>query len=319
MRNILYSKKHNVTFISNAKVACTTIKNSMLDGVEKDIHKIARETFSSPVDIGSSFFCLTRNPYSRALSCYKDKIGSNRTSVDGVWVPFSKKYGFDIEAIPTFLEFLNALALDDSPELMDIHYRPQVYNLHYYDITPDFIGRLENMDEVSQYLEKNGISFITKQPNFTNSQGKYKQAISKEEELLINQIYKKDFEAFGYEMALYSSHVPESITQDKYISESYEVYFRTSNLGLTAEELKKIATLFESDGDIKNALKYMKVARKMRPNGNFIISKVAQYEQMLSEESKFNFKSERNNPDEKYKTFRVSNKLFKLSISILKN
>ena len=67
LRNILHSSKHKITFISNPKVACSTIKNSLLGGFDGDVHAEANKRFGLPQDTEHDFFAslaiLTAEPY----------------------------------------------------------------------------------------------------------------------------------------------------------------------------------------------------------------------------------------------------------------
>ena len=134
-RNILYCHKHTITFISNPKVACSTIKNSLLGGYDGNVHQEAEKTFLIRPNMNKDFFCLTRNPYSRALACFKNKIGFGKEiNPNAVWHPFCKRFNFDPKEKPSFEDFLRALLQDKNPESFDLHYRSQNLNLHYQNI-----------------------------------------------------------------------------------------------------------------------------------------------------------------------------------------
>lgn len=223
LENILFSSKHRLTFISNPKVACSTIKNSLLGGFDGNVHQEARRQFGYPKDVAHEIFCITRNPYSRALSCFKNKIGPNKEkNPNAVWHPFCRKYGFDENLQPSFRDFLTALANDSNPIAMDMHYRCQHFNLHHEDIKPSFIGRIEKFDEVEHYLACHGIQPFTRNKHYTGSSKTYKEEINDAEKELIKNIYLRDFEIYGYDVKIESKHLPESIHQDQDISYRYQ-------------------------------------------------------------------------------------------------
>ena len=224
--NILHSPKHRLTFISNPKVACSTIKNSLLGGFEGNVHKEAGEKFKLPKDIDHDFFCLTRNPYSRALSCFKNKIGpSKEKNPNAVWHPFCDRFEFSRTVQPSFEDFLTALLEDNDPLSMDMHYRPQHINLHHNDIQPSFIGRIERFPEVEDYLRRQKISIITRNNHKTGSSDTYHAEISTKEAFLIETFYAKDFDIYGYTKHLESKDVPPTIFQKQHISLQYQAIF----------------------------------------------------------------------------------------------
>ena len=148
LRNILHCKKYGITFISNPKVACSTIKNSLLGGFDGNVHQEAEKKFLIRPDLNKDFFCLTRNPYSRSLACYKNKIGYGKEiNPNAVWHPFCKRFNFDPKEKPSFAEFLTALLKDKNPETFDLHYRCQYLNLHHENIRPAYTGRIEKFKE----------------------------------------------------------------------------------------------------------------------------------------------------------------------------
>ena len=226
LQNILHSHNHRLTFISNPKVACSTIKNSLLGGFEGNVHKEANKRFGLPNDTEHDFFCLTRNPYSRALSCFKNKIGPlKEKNPDAVWHPFCKRFGFNRNTQPSFEDFLRALLEDNDPFSMDMHYRCQYFNLHYENIVPAFIGRIESFEDVEKFLSKKDIKIISRNNHKTDADKTYVDEINSAEEELINKIYKRDFDAFGYKKDIKDLFIPSTIYQTQRVSEDYKNLF----------------------------------------------------------------------------------------------
>lgn len=97
---ILYQPKNNIAYLHNPKVACSTIKNSLLRGEVDNVH----EQFLFPPYNNSNvpIFSVVRNPYSRSVSAYLDKIGKDKDFY--VWFPFCRKYGLDRESNLSFVE-----------------------------------------------------------------------------------------------------------------------------------------------------------------------------------------------------------------------
>lgn len=223
LNNILHSSKHNLTFISNPKVACSTIKNSLLDGFDGDVHAEANKRFSLPKDTEHDFFCLTRNPYSRTLSCFKNKIGPNKEkNPNAVWHPFCNRFGFKPNIQPSLEDFLIALLEDDNPLTMDMHYRCQHINLHYQHIKPAFIGRIERFSEIERYLSSKSVTIIPRNRHKTGAINTYKDEINSSEAKLIEEFYSFDFETYGYKKNLEDIFIPSTISQTQHVSELYK-------------------------------------------------------------------------------------------------
>lgn len=283
MDNIFYSSKHEITFISSPKVACTTIKNSLLEGKFNEsggeVHQKANELFSLPDCFNKPVFVITRNPYSRILSAYKDKTGKGKDP--NVWLPFAQKYKFLPESQPSFYEVLMALSNDKSPEDMDMHFRPQIFNIYHDDITPAFVGRIERMDEVTTFLSSHMVTLRSKTEHATNSLSEYKNEISKDEEKLINQIYQKDFDAFGYEMDLQSDFIPPSVHQKQKINNRIYQFASILKWGLTADDLFELALKKERSRNINAALDLMSVAQSLSPGDLTIKQKLQDYKKLM--------------------------------------
>ena len=235
LSNILHSPKHKLTFISNPKVACSTIKNSLLGGFEGNVHKKAGRKFKLPEDINHEFFCLTRNPYSRALSCFKNKIGpSKEKNPNAVWHPFCNRFRFNRIMQPSFEDFLKALLEDNDPLSMDMHYRPQHFNLHQNDIEPSFIGRIENFTDVEDYLLDKHITIISRNKHKTGSSKTYRDEITDDNAKLIEKFYEKDFDLYGYEKDLKDNFVPPTVVQMLRISHKYQGIFCSAQQDMEA-------------------------------------------------------------------------------------
>ena len=271
-RNILHCTETPITFLSNPKVACSTIKNSLLGGMpEANVHREAELKFSYPCDGNHAIFCLTRNPYSRALSCFKNKIGAGKETTGNVWLPFARKFGFSVDDTPSFYEFLSALAdKQHNQEFFDIHFKPQIYNLHHDDITPSYIGRFEHFGDLERYLAQFKIPLVTRNPRPTNASTTYQHEISPDEAFLIEEVYHNDFQLLGYEPNLESDFQPKPIHQAPKISQRYLHSFRLLSLGLDDSDLKKAANQAERTGNVNKAIQLVEVLSELQPHSKKI-------------------------------------------------
>ena len=104
-----------------------------------------------------------RNPYARVVSAYLDKVKK-----PGSWRRRCHKFGFQTELQPTLLEFLPALKSRD-PYRVDHHFRWQHVNLLHGFSPLDFLGYLENMEPVNQFLLALGFCMTTSSRHATNA------------------------------------------------------------------------------------------------------------------------------------------------------
>ena len=159
--NIKYQPMKNIAYLNNAKVACSTIKNSLLFGRAKNVHEqFLFPQFNNPF---AEIFSVVRNPYDRAVSAYIDKVGPDKDH--WVWNPFCKRYDLDRNHQISFEDFLDILLEDENPRSIDQHFRAQSYNLIFDRIVPRFVGHLENMAHVEHYLKDHGFELKNRAPH----------------------------------------------------------------------------------------------------------------------------------------------------------
>src|SRR5690625_2056012 len=105
--NLRYKSDYNLGYLNNPKVACGTIKNSMLGGGDINVHK--RSSFDALDSIeGVEIFSVVRNPFSRALSGYLQKFTGNKELA--IWQDFAKRFDLDVDGEISFRKFLECLS-----------------------------------------------------------------------------------------------------------------------------------------------------------------------------------------------------------------
>jgi len=117
-----------------------------------------------------------------------------------VWTLFSERFGLrpDVtkKELP-FSDFVRLLAVAPG-ELLDGHFRLQSDNLLLPFATPDFVGHLEDMKTVEDFLQRKHVALRDHRRHATNSSawlGHYYDTGSID---LIRKIYAEDFSLFGY-------------------------------------------------------------------------------------------------------------------------
>jgi hypothetical protein len=205
--NVKLLKCNNISlvYVNNPKVACSSIKLSILK--EKQlIHDNKIYTNYSSV-LSCDFFSVVRNPFDRALSAYLNMV----TVETDIWMSTMKLY-CDIQGVSysdvfkpvsfsKFLEVLNVIS-NSQPEKLNPHFRCQYFNLSPDVIKYQFIGRLDDMETVASYLNEKGIQLENFTPHRTNAKNKTKEYYEETEIQLARNIYNKDFDYFNFSKAL---------------------------------------------------------------------------------------------------------------------
>lgn len=204
-----------VNYIYTPKNASSSIMASFL-GADSNPHEAFVSKFvSGPIDLNKPFFCVTRNPYDRILSAYLDKIGPDKDPA--VWEPFCVKYALDPGSTLEFSRFLEIISNDSRPQLLDFHFRPQFYTNNFAFVRPMHVFRLERMDDLTEFLKSNDIDHSHYSPHAQGASVRRK-SITPQQAEVIRDLYRLDFEHYGYDERVESDFVPSTIVQAQRIS-----------------------------------------------------------------------------------------------------
>lgn len=143
-------------------------------------------------------FALVRNPFTRILSGYLNKIVDRRPP--SVWWQFAREHGFDAAAREndmSFIDFLRIIDLD-CDETINAHFRPQYLNLVLPFSRPSFVGRLEEFDKVQGFLAERGVAKMEQKGAATNTSSRLQQLYTPEAEAIVARKFADDFRLFGY-------------------------------------------------------------------------------------------------------------------------
>ena len=152
-------------------------------------------------------FCFVRDPYSRLFSAYKQKV----MDLTSPWVGFRESvreragYPTPLGAAPGmvgFGDFVRYVGEQDDGD-RDGHWRSQVGTLHVDTIEYDFVGRMESFaEDFTQVLQRFDApaELIDSAPQVVNATQKLPLAMVYDKPLAdyVYQVYRDDFEAFGY-------------------------------------------------------------------------------------------------------------------------
>lgn len=213
-RTLYFPDNFRLLFVSNAKAACSTIKksiwlssspNTFTDGANPHDRRAgpfannlnqARLKFTHLQDYVK--FGVVRNPYSRFISAYQDKIQRPNRDVR-VWKLLCDRY--NLTRAPSAEDFLRILR-DDDKFLIDQHFAPQSVNLSVGLINYDFIGQLEDIISLENFLRSQNIEVSSHSNHSTGAikMGQVGQKLSGQSKELIKEIYFEDFKLFGYDI-----------------------------------------------------------------------------------------------------------------------
>ncbi|WP_168732940.1 sulfotransferase family protein [Aliigemmobacter aestuarii] len=210
-----------IAYFETPKVACTSIKKYMMDryvGGEmvlpskgavhdrslsplRQLSTLEDEDAKAVLGAGYRRFTFCRNPYTRVLSAYLDKLVTNE------WerkrhLPI---FGFEPGARPTFLEFLERLSgIED--RMRDIHYMTQRrLTGGVGGLQMDYIGRFERFGEDFQTFKRRFYDDSSTEDyqsfgkhHASDAGSKIDSHYGPAEIALVQSIYAADFTQFGY-------------------------------------------------------------------------------------------------------------------------
>ena len=218
-----------VVYVATPKAACTTLKATLWRWHLRDadcvvdpaaIHRRTDATFRAPRELGFRRFmadinaadyvrfCFVRNPYTRLLSCYLNKIvGRNsegRLRRDGL--AFRAKFGFAEDDDIPFAAFVERIASESWYEA-NPHWRIQTEQLLWGGVRYDFVGRFESfpaeLDRLARELDVDLRRYLLdRRHHATNAHLHVDRFYTPELQARVRDLYRPDFDAFGYDDAL---------------------------------------------------------------------------------------------------------------------
>ena len=215
---VFISLKHRYLFASNEKVANSTLRATFqsleCDGQLPPHYKPFKRwtgPLLQPSDIADfdgllsnasvRKFCVVRHPYTRLISCYRDKFerepkgAGYRRKVRELHLPLGRRIGFD--------EFLQAVSKQPQ-ELMNSHWRIQYYNVFMDMIRYDEIIRYEELPErlpqllAELYPDAKTDAVLSRHRQEQSSDELVECYFTSALKVLVQEIYRMDFETFGY-------------------------------------------------------------------------------------------------------------------------
>ena len=222
--SINISLKYKYIYVETPKVACSTIKLNLQKleaglpdfswDKEMDVHNRDFSPLIKPsqvLDFDSLLarrefytFCFVRNPYSRLLSCYLDKIAGNKPPKQSILDILGCKTPKEFFTPVSFTQFVDAIS-KQSVENMNPHWRPQYYQTFQSTIQFDFIGRFEtfssDFDQVLTVVSQGDKPSLEVEARHKTAAAEKMNTYYNDYLIdMVSQIYKVDFDAFGYNL-----------------------------------------------------------------------------------------------------------------------
>jgi hypothetical protein len=215
------SLKYRYIYLETPKVACSTIKLTLqraelenpnfLPSDFEDIHRRDFSPLLKPTQIGSFrealasgeffCFCFVRNPFTRLLSCYLDKIARPTPMRKSVLEQLGRS---DEPGNPnvSFEEFVAAVRAQPAMA-MDPHWALQTLLLLHGKMRYDFVGRFETFDDdMAEILQRLAIPhqyYFRERRNETRAETLTAKFYDDRSIAAVREIYAADFAAFGYD------------------------------------------------------------------------------------------------------------------------
>lgn len=218
------SPANRYIYVNVPKTACSTVKASLwlneqvaagkapsVPTLGKELHNKKLSPLLSPSDLPAEEFfrrleddykfCFVRNPYTRILSCYLDKIVRGT----GEKAQILRVLGMDpaeLKANISFDAFVDVLYQQKSFE-MDPHWRVQTDQCLYDNIEYDLVGRFESFEKdltsvLSLLFEHPADKPVVHIPHATSADSKLNAYYTGSTADKVYARYQSDFEIFRY-------------------------------------------------------------------------------------------------------------------------
>jgi hypothetical protein len=212
------SERYSYYYLANPKVASTGILRSLqsaeVDGDQSRLPEFVHDRSASPLrNFGSTtksaeeiltsphFFRFTyvRNPFSRILSAYIEKIETEESERERLLPTLGLPSG----KTPSFFDFLRAVQ-SQRDDWRDIHWTTQSRLVQSNNIGYSFIGRFESFSQSFPLLldrlgiERQHYDMNSKVHHATNANSRLLDYVGPMERELIAAIYHADFNNFAY-------------------------------------------------------------------------------------------------------------------------
>jgi hypothetical protein len=152
-------------------------------------------------------FTFVRNPYAKVLSAYLDRYMAKDSSLRRLVNTSAVRNGWMSSADEdvSFSMFLRAIA-ETNPRHMEVHISPQYVQTMIDLVTYSYVGAFETLAEDTRHVAKrlwgkDDAALGFKSPSRTDATSRLLEIYTDADIALVNRVYERDFETFGYRMA----------------------------------------------------------------------------------------------------------------------
>ena len=150
---------------------------------------------------------VVRNPYTRMLSAYLDKVRRNTGHFHSLRDHVAKQRGTVAEDVNgesvSFLEFCKAVEAVRNPSNLDQHWRPQYWHTCADIIPYNLIGKLEEITSFEEKLRDtigiDDLGFRGGRGHKTDASIQLRKHYCSYSKDIVDRVYADDFANFGYE------------------------------------------------------------------------------------------------------------------------
>jgi hypothetical protein len=227
---LLWAPDLPIVYVDNPKCGSTTIKHSLKEaqaaeyfraGIVFKKNEMPHKADDCLKNRGLAKFACSRrfliscvrNPFTRALSSYLDKVATSGHSI------YPELRNRNIE---NFEQHLLALA-DFRSKRLNCHFRPQHINLDFPSIEYDAIFYLESLSAMSEFFAEitPKITLKTSALHARSATSELRNHYTDRAVELVHEIYAQDFSLFGYSSSLNDVSVSpgECILGDRIVSD----------------------------------------------------------------------------------------------------
>lgn len=246
------SLEHKLLYTETPKAACTTIKHLLrelshappikyeigpLHETRRDmfIHVRANVPLPSLIDLDNDTqeqvlkdpaylrFCIVRNPYSRVISAWRNKIIQCEPGYQLIYKRLAGEFPpLERKPIPSLNAFIHFLQSEQNLDNCNPHWQRQITHVLYSAISYTHIGKLEALPETLSHLQSHlgtstQLNLTSKNRSVGDSHSNY---LTKSAAEIIYQLYKDDFTTFNYSADSWHSYAVRNAVNSQAVSET---------------------------------------------------------------------------------------------------
>jgi hypothetical protein len=202
-RRFIVTKDKELLYLTNSKVACSSIKQTLVHDILKDDYSIHSYSFEKVHKVPQHMkdyysFTFVRNPHERLVSCYLSKylgdLGKGKKQLD-----FDYYLMGVLRDDMGFEKFVKKVThIPDC--LSDRHFRSQYHLTHDHlgRKLVQYIGHMENIEEEFSVIRDRFNLGSLPHYNRTNDYS-WRDYYTLETAQLVYERYRKDIQTFGYQ------------------------------------------------------------------------------------------------------------------------